>query len=212
MPQSEPRAGLKRAISVRDLLVEAGLAASTIEVISHGEADLLVKTAEQHPRAPQPPCRDHGEVTARVPRAHGRTRQPPSGLSVRRRSRADHGCARRLSTPVSRPPRRLGVRHPAAIDPHERRPASRVVIVDVDDRSLSTIGQWPWRRDVVGRLITRLRDVGATAIALDIIFAEPDRYGQPGGSGETPGEATRRRLMQRWPERFARAASSSATG
>jgi outer membrane protein OmpA-like peptidoglycan-associated protein len=41
--------GLKRAISVRDILVEAGLPASTIEVTSHGEADLLVKTPQNTP-------------------------------------------------------------------------------------------------------------------------------------------------------------------
>ena len=59
-------------------------------------------------------------------------------------------------------------------------PGQNVAIVDVDERSLSTIGQWPWRRDVVGRLITGLRNAGASAIALDIMFAESDRYGQPG--------------------------------
>ena len=32
-----------------------------------------------------------------------------------------------------------------------RQPAGRIVIVDIDDRSLTTIGQWPWRRDVIGR-------------------------------------------------------------
>jgi adenylate cyclase len=57
-------------------------------------------------------------------------------------------------------------------------PAARVVIVDIDERSLTTIGQWPWRRDVVGRLISRLRDAGAAVIALDVIFAESDRYEQ----------------------------------
>jgi adenylate cyclase len=56
-----------------------------------------------------------------------------------------------------------------------RPPGGRVVIVDVDERSLSTVGQWPWRRDVVARLIARLQDLGASVIALDIIFAEPDR-------------------------------------
>jgi adenylate cyclase len=55
-------------------------------------------------------------------------------------------------------------------------PGNRVVIVDVDERSLSTIGQWPWRRDVIARLIARLRVMGASTIALDIIFAESDRY------------------------------------
>jgi HD-GYP domain-containing protein (c-di-GMP phosphodiesterase class II) len=61
-------------------------------------------------------------------------------------------------------------------------PSGRVVIVDVDERSLSTIGQWPWRRDLIGSLIARLRKMGATTIALDMVFAEPDRYGDSGGS------------------------------
>ena len=55
-------------------------------------------------------------------------------------------------------------------------PDSRIVIVDVDERSLSAIGQWPWRRDIIGALIARLRDLGASAVALDMIFAESDRY------------------------------------
>ncbi len=55
-------------------------------------------------------------------------------------------------------------------------PDSRVAVVDVDERSLATIGQWPWRRDLMGKLVSRLRDLGASAIALDIVFAEPDRY------------------------------------
>jgi adenylate cyclase len=55
-------------------------------------------------------------------------------------------------------------------------PDPSIVIVDVDERSLDTVGQWPWRRDLVGRLITRLRDEGAAVIAIDIMFAEPDRY------------------------------------
>jgi adenylate cyclase len=56
------------------------------------------------------------------------------------------------------------------------KPGPAVVIVDVDERSLATIGQWPWRRDVVGRLIAALHDAGASVIAIDVIFAETDRY------------------------------------
>jgi len=41
--------GLKRAMTVRNILVQAGLAASTIDVSSHGEADLLVKTRDKTP-------------------------------------------------------------------------------------------------------------------------------------------------------------------
>ena len=41
--------GLKRATSVRNLLTEAGLDASTIDVTSLGEADLLIKTPDETP-------------------------------------------------------------------------------------------------------------------------------------------------------------------
>lgn len=48
-PTANFRLGLRRAASVRDLLVKAGLLTSAIEVTSHGEADLLVKTADETP-------------------------------------------------------------------------------------------------------------------------------------------------------------------
>jgi outer membrane protein OmpA-like peptidoglycan-associated protein len=38
--------GLRRATAVRTMLVEAGLDASFVEATSHGEADLLVQTAD----------------------------------------------------------------------------------------------------------------------------------------------------------------------
>ena len=66
------------------------------------------------------------------------------------------------------------------------RPDPGVVIVDVDERSLEAVGQWPWRRDVVGQLVTRLRDAGATVIALDIMFPEPDRYEMPRHGAASP--------------------------
>ena len=53
--------GLKRAVSVREILVEAGLAASTTEVTSHGEADLLVKTRDNTPE----PRNRRVEITVR---------------------------------------------------------------------------------------------------------------------------------------------------
>lgn len=48
-------------------------------------------------------------------------------------------------------------------------------IVDIDDASLSKIGQWPWPRGVVAELLGKLRDAGAAVVAFDIDFAEPDR-------------------------------------
>ena len=75
-------------------------------------------------------------------------------------------------------------------------PDARVAIVDVDERSLESIGQWPWRRDVVGQLIARLRDGGASVVAIDIVFAEPDRYVMTGvgPQAESPDEMLARAL------------------
>ena len=48
-PPANVELGLKRAIVIRALLVDAGLDPSTIEVTSHGEGDLLVHTADDVP-------------------------------------------------------------------------------------------------------------------------------------------------------------------
>jgi adenylate cyclase len=48
-------------------------------------------------------------------------------------------------------------------------------VVDIDDRSLRKVGQWPWPRAIVAELVDRLHEVGAAVIAFDIDFAEPDR-------------------------------------
>ena len=61
-----------------------------------------------------------------------------------------------------------------------RMASDRIVILDVDERSLASVGQWPWRRDVIGKLVERLREWGAAVVALDIVFAEPDRFESKG--------------------------------
>ncbi|WP_244625644.1 CHASE2 domain-containing protein [Methylobacterium mesophilicum] len=50
-----------------------------------------------------------------------------------------------------------------------------VTIVDIDEASLRALGQWPWPRTVIARLVDRLTAMGAAAIAFDIVFSEPDR-------------------------------------
>ncbi len=49
-----------------------------------------------------------------------------------------------------------------------------VVIVAVDDASIAELGRWPWRRALHAALIDRLRELGAKAVALDILLTEPD--------------------------------------
>lgn len=53
---------------------------------------------------------------------------------------------------------------------------SRIVIVDIDERSLAIEGQWPWPRTRIAELITNLADVyKVSAIGLDILFPEQSR-------------------------------------
>src|SRR5437660_12688755 len=47
-----------------------------------------------------------------------------------------------------------------------------VVIVDIDEDSLRKLGQFPWPRTRVADMVTRLTQLGAAAIAFDIVFAE----------------------------------------
>ena len=48
-----------------------------------------------------------------------------------------------------------------------------VVIIDIDDRSLAEIGQWPWSRNQLANLTNQA--YAAAALGFDIVFAEPDR-------------------------------------
>jgi adenylate cyclase len=72
-----------------------------------------------------------------------------------------------------------------------RPPSGRIAIVDIDEHSLAAVGQWPWRRDVVGQLIGRIRELGASTIALDIVFAESDRYAGEALTDEAMASALR---------------------
>ena len=64
---------------------------------------------------------------------------------------------------------RLRATMPASLDP-------RVVIVDIDERSLSAIGRWPWGRDQVARLVQELFErQRAAVVGFDVLFGEHDR-------------------------------------
>ena len=61
-----------------------------------------------------------------------------------------------------------------AIEPRVKT-AKPVVIVDINEKSLAKLGQWPWPRTRIADLIANLTKLGAVVIAFDIVFAEPDR-------------------------------------
>ena len=50
-----------------------------------------------------------------------------------------------------------------------------VIIVDIDEKSIGEIGQFPWRRDIFGNLIEKLSEFEAAVIVFDIFFSEKDK-------------------------------------
>jgi adenylate cyclase len=60
------------------------------------------------------------------------------------------------------------------IKPRERA-ALPVAIIDIDEKSLAALGQWPWPRTLLADLVDRLMAEGVAAIAFDMVFAEADR-------------------------------------
>ena len=53
--------------------------------------------------------------------------------------------------------------------------ARPVTIIDIDDASLKKFGQWPWPRTNLADMVINLANLGAIAIAFDVVFSEPDR-------------------------------------
>jgi adenylate cyclase len=53
--------------------------------------------------------------------------------------------------------------------------SDQVVIVDLDEESLTAFGQWPWPRYRVALMLEKIRRQGAVSIGLDMVFAEEDR-------------------------------------
>ena len=64
--------------------------------------------------------------------------------------------------------RRLQLTMPGTLD-------ERVVIIDIDERSLARLGQWPWSRTRVAALVRELLErQQVAALGMDVVFAEPD--------------------------------------
>ncbi len=64
------------------------------------------------------------------------------------------------------------------IQPRELPPGglpNGVTIVDIDEESLEQIGQWPWPRTLLAKMVDNLMKMGAIVIGFDVFFVEPDR-------------------------------------
>lgn len=63
---------------------------------------------------------------------------------------------------------KLRLTHPGGVD-------DRVVILDIDEKSLSEVGRWPWNRQQMATLVNRLFErYQVLLLGVDVVFAEPD--------------------------------------
>ncbi len=57
----------------------------------------------------------------------------------------------------------------------ERRGASEVIVVALDEKSIEKLGRWPWPRIYWAKFMRNLASYKPKVIALDVIFSEPDQ-------------------------------------
>ncbi|MBO6757374.1 MAG: adenylate/guanylate cyclase domain-containing protein [Roseibium sp.] len=60
------------------------------------------------------------------------------------------------------------------LSPREPAPLP-VAIVDIDEKSLQALGQWPWPRSSLAQMLGNIGRAGGIAVAFDMVFAERDR-------------------------------------
>jgi adenylate cyclase len=64
-----------------------------------------------------------------------------------------------------------------AADHELRKPVAsdlKVIVVDIDRASIDALGAWPWPRTTMARLVAVVASAQPAAIAVDVLFAEPD--------------------------------------
>ena len=52
-----------------------------------------------------------------------------------------------------------------------------LVLIDISDNSLNLYGQWPWKRDQLGRAVIKAYQNGAALVFLNVVFVHKDRLG-----------------------------------
>ncbi|MDP8248122.1 MAG: adenylate/guanylate cyclase domain-containing protein [Candidatus Tritonobacter lacicola] len=53
-------------------------------------------------------------------------------------------------------------------------PGNPIAIAAIDQKSIDRLGRWPWPRSTIGTLLETLKERGALAIGMDVVFASPD--------------------------------------
>jgi adenylate cyclase len=55
--------------------------------------------------------------------------------------------------------------------------SEEVVVIDIGERSMERLGQWPWDRREIAQAIQRIHELGAATIVVPVLMTEKDRLG-----------------------------------
>lgn len=74
-----------------------------------------------------------------------------------------------------------------------------IILIEIDDESLSALGAWPWGRDIHARLLSQLSE--AEAVIFDVVFAEAQSenihsHRSHAEGGKTPDQALAEAIRQ----------------
>ena len=72
---------------------------------------------------------------------------------------------------------------------HRHSASAQTVILKIDDKSLHTVGNWPWRRSVDGELVDKLAAAGARRIFFDVNFSFPSTAAEDRAFAQALGRA-----------------------
>lgn len=75
----------------------------------------------------------------------------------------------------------------------------QVRYIDIDEESIKRVGQWPWPRTTIAKLVENLGAMGTVVVAFDVVFAEPDNTSPDQVASRLPSgtewDATRQQLL-----------------
>jgi len=60
-------------------------------------------------------------------------------------------------------------------DTKEKNSSNNTIIVNIDEKSLQRIGQWPWSRNILAQLVYEINIMNPASIAINMVFPELDR-------------------------------------
>ena len=53
---------------------------------------------------------------------------------------------------------------------------NNLLFVDIDEESLTKLGQWPWPRVILADLVSKISSAGPAVVGLDMLLSEVDRF------------------------------------